>query len=90
MKDYDDAPVGQRLRVMTVLDVSPGRAKDPVTGEKIGILLLEHKGDLEQAMMFRIDEVKRLAVGFMHVLAHHGDEDAEEIMVKYFPDAAAG
>ena len=80
----EDAPVGQRLRVMNVLDVTPGRAQDPVNGPPIGILTLEFKGEIEQSIMFNIDDCRRLAVGFMAVLADHGNETAEEIVLKYF------
>jgi hypothetical protein len=82
----DEEPIPQRLRVMTVLDIAPGHAKDPDNGPPIGILSLEHKGEIEQPILFFMDDVKRLAVGFLSVMAFHDDAVAKEIMRQHFPN----
>ena len=75
------------MKVMTVIDISPGRVNHPKDGRPIGILLVEYKGEVEQPAMFVLDDVRRMALGFMRVLAHHGSEDAEQALLQYFPDA---
>jgi hypothetical protein len=81
--DDDDRPIGQKLHVMHVLDVQPGRAQDPEQGPPIGILTVGYREDVQPPMMFRIDDCRRLAVGFLAVLAHHEGGVAEEIVRKY-------
>jgi len=85
MYDADDEPIAQNMKRMTVIDVMPGRAKDPETGPPIGILVVEYKHEIEQPMMFNMDDVRRLAIGFMKVWAYHGNEAAEQALLQYFP-----
>lgn len=87
MDSAEDEPVGQRMRVVSVMDISPGRAAIPEVGRPIGVLTLGHRDEVEQPLMISIDDVRRLAIGCMRVLAHHGDGGAEQALLKYSPDA---
>lgn len=80
----DDLPVGQRLRVMHVLQVQPGRAKDPDNGPPIAIVHLEHKDEVEQPLMFEMRDVRRLAIGMLAVVAEYEGGLAEEIVRQHF------
>src|SRR5690242_20692933 len=87
MSEPSNEPVAQYLRRVCVLDIQPGRAKDPESGEPIGMLMLaDQQGEVEQPLMFSLDDVRRVAVGFLSVLATHEDEVAEEIILRYFVD----
>jgi hypothetical protein len=80
----DERPVGQKLRVVELLDISPGRAQDPDNGRPIAILTVLFKGELDQPMMFSLKDVRRLAIGFLAAVAHHEGGPAEEIMSRHF------
>jgi hypothetical protein len=82
---HDDKPTEQYLKVITFLDMTPGYADTPDTGEKIGILTIEHNGEIEQPMMIRLADVKRLVAKGAMVVAHHGDEETENYLSEHCP-----
>jgi hypothetical protein len=81
-----DEPVPQRLKVVNVLDVCPGRARDPEVGQPIGILILAYKGETEQGLSFSMSDVRRLAIGFLQVMSHFDDSAARQCLDHYFPE----
>lgn len=89
MSESDDVSVGRVMRVMSVMDVSPGTAGLPEIGVPIGILTLATRGgEIEKPLMFSMAEVRRLAVGFMAVWAHHEGGIAAEIFTRHFGQEA--
>ena len=91
MYENDNEPVGQRLRCVTLLDVTPGHAREADVGQPIGILSFSYKDELEQGMMLTMADVRRLAIGCLVVTAHHEGGIAEEIVRQYLltPDGTA-
>lgn len=84
--DDGDEPVAQRLRIMNVLEVMPGRARDPEHGEPIGILTVVYRGEIEQGISFSMSDCRRLAIGFLQVMAHFDDDNALRCLEQYFPE----
>ena len=83
MSDDQDTPIRQMLKVISVLDVTPGYADVAETGEPIGIVTTAFRKEVEQPMMLSLKDVKKLAVGLMKVLAHHGDDHAGRLIEQY-------
>jgi len=84
MNDHNDKPTEQYLKVITFLNMSPGHA-DTQDGEPIGILTVEHNGDIEQPMMIRLADIRRLFAATEMVLAHHGDVDSRDFVSEHCP-----
>jgi hypothetical protein len=82
--DIDKKPI--YLKMVTLMDVVPGRADKP-DGEAISIITVEHKGEIERPMLFNLRDTKKLAVMLLAVLGHHGDEKAQKIISEYFTEA---
>ena len=99
LRDGEDEPQGDIMRVVNlmdcapgaaeavnVMDCGPGRADARDTGEPVALVTLEHAGEIDMPMMLRMRDTKRLAVGLLAVLAHHGDETALSALQQHFSD----
>lgn len=82
---FDEPPKPQRYKVMTVTNISPGLAADPKHGHPVALVSLTHKG-VTEPLMFKLKDVRRLALGLMAVLSHHTGDCPEEIVRAYFYD----
>ncbi len=82
--DIENRPLP--LRVMTLMDVIPGRADIPKTGEPISIITFSHRGEIEPSILLNVRDTKKMAVCMLAVLAHHEEPKAKEIMAKYFTE----
>ena len=83
MSEHHDDPVREMLKVVNVMDVRAGYADRPETGEPIGIVTTAFRREIEQPMLLSLKDVKKLAVGLMAVLAHHGDDHAGRLVEQY-------
>jgi len=79
-----EEPSLQFLKVVTVLDVQPGRSDAPEIGDPIAIITLEHAGEVEQPLMLRLRDVHTLAGLLLRTLAHFNDEKAQRLMEEFY------
>lgn len=89
--DYEmpDQPIPQRLRVVTVMDAYPGRADDAENGMPIGIITFGHRSEIEQPLMLRLNDVRKLARSLLVILASFGDDCAENIVLHHLDGLGA-
>lgn len=88
----DSDVVPQRLKVMHVLDCTPGFAGDPRGStpeagyEPITILTLSHRGEIEQPVMLDLRDTKLLLKSLRESLEHHGQsEEVEDVKSSQAP-----
>jgi hypothetical protein len=67
-----------------LLDCVPARMDLPEIGEKAAILTVATGDEIHQPFIFNIKDVKRLSVGLLAILSHHGDRKAKRIIRRYF------
>ena len=84
----EDKPIPQVLKVMQLMDCTPGHVGDPVNGQEIAILSFAHLDEMEQPLMLDLKDTKNLAVFLLKVLSHHGDQTATRVLEEYYPEKA--
>ncbi len=82
--DKDEKPI--TLRVVTLLDVQPGRADVAETGEQVSLVTFAWRNEIEQPLLLTLKDTKTLAIGLFEVLSHHGDEKASQLLERYVDD----
>jgi hypothetical protein len=79
----DDERIMQRMKSVTVLEFCPGNADSP-DGAPIGILTIEHNGEVEEPLMIQLGDLKTLLHKTVGILATHGDEFCRHLVQQYF------
>jgi hypothetical protein len=85
MEDSSKELVWQRLKYVHLLDCAAGSAEN---GDRIGIVTLGHRSEVEQPLMFSVGDCRRLVYRMLKVLEHHGDVKAEDILERHYESAA--
>jgi hypothetical protein len=75
--DIENKPLN--LKIVTLMDVTPGRADKP-DGEAISIITFSHKGEIEPSMLLNLRDTKKLAITLFAILAHFEESKAKKVM----------